>query len=259
MICAPLIAVAELATAGALSTALSTALGSEILGGAVLGLIAAEGDPMGAVLGGIGGAVAGAAGGSTAAVEAGTETAASMTSELAAETVANTGVGATVDEISAAMAAGGENALGNIGDLSAAAAAGGENAALSTATTTDGLIGREIGGLMDRNGSDLMSDLHRGGPGGFGASPKGGGSIFDQIEDFAKKRPTVTRAALGAVQGVGMHLSRQDAIKSKYKQEAALEEERRRRAFSGLQYLTPFRVNPNYMQAGPIGRTMGAR
>jgi hypothetical protein len=51
--CGPAIALIEIATSGALSSAIGGVLGSQILGGAVVGLMASGGNPIGAITGGL--------------------------------------------------------------------------------------------------------------------------------------------------------------------------------------------------------------
>lgn len=246
MMCGPIIAIAEIVSGGALSGALGSALGSQVLGSAVLGLVASEGDPMGAVLGGLGGAVAGSMSGASGMTDAAGAVVESTTGQLAAETI-GTNISASADEF--AYMNGLEEAAG--------AAAAGPLGEAGNALSTDAFTSAAMSGSVDPSVGPLDPGYAaRQAQGGVSKARQltEGPSTLDKIEGFAKKNPNITKTGLGMVKGLGDHLAQKGQLKDKYKMQSDLEEERRRRAFGGLSYLTPFRPNPSYQRpAGPLG------
>lgn len=213
MICAPIIALVEIATSGALSAAIGSALGSQILGGAVLGLVASGGKPQGALLGGLTAAFAGTLGG--AAAEAG-ETA-STTAKLAADTVGNDVAGSVT----------GLQELGEAGGYAADAARG----------AGEGL--KELG--------------EAGGYGASGAASKAGevvkaadkvkpaGGLMSRIEGIAKEYPTMTKIGMGAIQGIGQQKMNEDSWKLRAQLEDENDRKARERAYKGADTSLGFR------------------
>lgn len=271
--CAPLIMIAEMATGGALSAAIGGALGSQILGGAVLGLISSGGNPLGAVLGGLGGVVSGGLAGATGS---GAEAVAAV-GETASEA---SNIGALI-----------ENSVGNEGltsamDMSGALATDTASAATESVAgklATDGLADEATRGFMDgtldpsasmesassvsstaaRTGSSVAGEAAGKLPSGVDAAKKAG--LLEGFEGFAKSNPMMAKIGLGAIQGLGKSMAENSAIKKKLQAQKDLEEERRRRAFGGLNFALPFQPNMATYAAtatrppGPIGAVIGAQ
>lgn len=206
MVCAPVIALVEIASAGALSSAIGTALGSQILGGAVLGLIASGGKPEGALLGGLASAFSGAAGGlgEGAGGAAGADSAAG---KLATDTVANN-VSASADEFFNMPLNELTDATQSIGVAGADAAADTGSSAASSGAVNNGPISKAketIGGEK---------------------TPPAKGGILARIEGIAKEYPNLTKIGLGGIEQIGKAKMNEDT----WRLRAQLEHEDRLKA-----------------------------
>ncbi len=243
MVCAPLIAIAEIVTGGALSSAIGGALGSQVLGSAVLGLIAAEGNPMGAVLGGLGAAFSGAMGGAggEAAGFAVDGEVVSSASRLAQETLGNEGLTEAMSmdagNIANSVSTASELATDGITDSITRDAMSGGGVGAATVGDAPGMAGRVLRDSGLTTTEAASSEVTK-------------RSLLDKVEGFASDNPMLTKVGLGAVQGIGKSMSDSALLKKKKQAQLELEEERRRRAFSGVDYNLPFRP-------GVIGRNLG--
>lgn len=236
MVCAPIIAIVEIATSGALSAAIGSALGSQILGGAVLGLIASGGKPEGALLGGLGAAFSGALGGAAGeAAEAGVD-AVSNTSQLATDTVANHIIEGSADDLAREWTMGADDA--------SKWASGSNASGASSAAKAAG---------VERTAADVLKS----GTPPFNPNTPGGTSIMQRVEGIAKEYPTLTKIGMGMIQGIGNQLGQESLMQEKYRLADEMAQNQQRRAYSGVNTDIGFRPSNNGYQS-PLQRYLNS-
>jgi len=241
-----MIALFNVVSGGAITGALSAALGSQVLGGAVFGLIASGGNPMGAVLGGLSGAIGGV---NTSGVDAVSETA-----KMASENVGNLDVSSGADAASAGSSTGdfarADRLLGNdpgtgstTGDFARLdrsmpnGSSGGTEMASANTSTVDT-------GIKAGAGKTSITDT---------SSDKGAiGKRMGGVETFAKDNPTLARMGMGALQGVGDLKKQETLLEYKKRMQLDYDNQTEQRAYGGMDTSLPWRPS----DAGPIGANM---
>lgn len=230
MVCLPVVMLANLATGGALTAAVGSLLGSEILGGAVLGLIASGGKPEGALFGALGAALTpAAAAGSEAAGAAAGEGAAS---QLAKDTVGNA-VSGSADEFAQLATEGADNLAGySAGEMAQSAAQGLADSGLTSEAVEMATAGGAQTAAEQTAKGSLRDAISRGGDAA--TKTKGGNSILQKIEGFAKANPMTTKMGLGALQSVGETMGAEKTLKTRARLMEEAEVNANNRAFRGM-------------------------